>query len=69
MALVFGSFVTSNSLDLKVIGVGLAAAIVVDALHYPAARRPVHHDHSGAGRLVVSRVAGAFAARERPPVG
>jgi RND superfamily putative drug exporter len=31
MALVFGSFVTSNSLDLKVIGVGLAAAIVVDA--------------------------------------
>jgi RND superfamily putative drug exporter len=31
MALVFGSFVTSDSLDLKVIGVGLAAAIVVDA--------------------------------------
>ncbi|HUJ66453.1 MAG TPA: MMPL family transporter [Acidimicrobiales bacterium] len=31
MALVFGSFVTSNSLNLKVIGVGLAAAIVVDA--------------------------------------
>jgi RND superfamily putative drug exporter len=31
MALVFGSFVTSNNLDLKVIGVGLAAAIVVDA--------------------------------------
>jgi len=31
MALVFGSFVTSNSLDLKVIGVGLATAIVVDA--------------------------------------
>jgi RND superfamily putative drug exporter len=31
MALVFGSFVTSNSLDLKVIGVGLAAAILVDA--------------------------------------
>ena len=31
MAMVFGSFVTSNSLDLKVIGVGLAAAIVVDA--------------------------------------
>ena len=31
MALVFGSFVTSSSLDLKVIGVGLAAAIVVDA--------------------------------------
>jgi RND superfamily putative drug exporter len=31
MALVFGSFVTSKSLDLKVIGVGLAAAIVVDA--------------------------------------
>jgi RND superfamily putative drug exporter len=31
MALVFGSFVTSNSLDLKVIGVGLAAAVVVDA--------------------------------------
>jgi putative drug exporter of the RND superfamily len=31
MALVFGSFVTSNSLDLKVIGVGLASAILVDA--------------------------------------
>jgi len=31
MALVFGSFVTSPSLDLKVIGVGLAAAILVDA--------------------------------------
>ncbi len=31
MALVFGSFVTSDSLDLKVIGVGLAAAILVDA--------------------------------------
>jgi putative drug exporter of the RND superfamily len=31
MALVFGSFVTSDSLNLKVIGVGLAAAIVVDA--------------------------------------
>jgi RND superfamily putative drug exporter len=31
MALVFGSFVTSNGLDLKVIGIGLAAAIVVDA--------------------------------------
>jgi RND superfamily putative drug exporter len=31
MALVFGSFVTSNNLDLKVIGIGLAAAIVVDA--------------------------------------
>ena len=31
MALVFGSFVTSSSLNLKVIGVGLAAAIVVDA--------------------------------------
>src|SRR6516162_4519782 len=31
MALVFGSFVTSDSLDLKVIGVGLASAIVVDA--------------------------------------
>jgi putative drug exporter of the RND superfamily len=31
MALVFGSFVTSNGLDLKVIGIGLAAAVVVDA--------------------------------------
>jgi RND superfamily putative drug exporter len=31
MALVFGSFVTSDSLNLKVIGVGLASAIVVDA--------------------------------------
>jgi RND superfamily putative drug exporter len=31
MAVVFGSFVTSKSLDLKVIGVGLAAAILVDA--------------------------------------
>jgi putative drug exporter of the RND superfamily len=31
MALVFGSFVTSSVLDLKVIGLGLAAAIVVDA--------------------------------------
>jgi RND superfamily putative drug exporter len=31
MALVFGSFVTSKGLDLKVIGIGLAAAVVVDA--------------------------------------
>ncbi|MBO0746896.1 MAG: MMPL family transporter [Acidimicrobiaceae bacterium] len=31
MALVFGSFVTSNELGLKVIGLGLAAAVVVDA--------------------------------------
>ena len=31
MALVFASFVTSNALDLKVIGIGLAAAIIVDA--------------------------------------
>jgi putative drug exporter of the RND superfamily len=31
MALVFGSFVTSNGLDLKVIGIGLAAAVIVDA--------------------------------------
>jgi len=31
MALVFASFVTSNELSLKVIGLGLAAAVVVDA--------------------------------------
>jgi RND superfamily putative drug exporter len=31
MALVFASFITSSALNLKVIGLGLAAAIVVDA--------------------------------------
>ena len=69
MALVFGSFVTSNSLDLKVIGVGLAAAIVVDASLIRLLIVPATHDHPGAGGVVVPALAGPLPTTGRQPPG
>lgn len=62
MALVFGSFVSSNNLSLKVIGLGLAAAVVVDAtvirlLVVPALLRLLGPAAWWPGRRVPSRSA------------
>ena len=66
MVCVFGGFITGSDPTMKMLGLGLATAVLVDATVVRLVLVPGDHEAARRGQLVAARLAGPAAAVVRP---